>query len=275
MTCPICNDPMKPVFEALVLGRHRAVYQRCGGCGLIQPTEPHWLDEAYGSAIAATDVGLVSRNLRNADLLAPVLSLLHPADAPLLDVGGGYGLLCRLLRDRGWDCHTTDAHCTNLFARHFEPGPDFQTPTLMAFEVFEHILEPLAFVRDAIARHGARTFIFSTLTHDWEVPPRDWWYYTFETGQHVSLYRQQTLDALAARIGWHHVPLSAELHLLTANPPGRATRFLLDRRHRIVARAFRTLANLRRQGRSLMMSDYEAIKSEVVREQLAKGDPDR
>ena len=267
MNCPICQSEMRHVFDARILGRHPARYPRCPSCELIKPENPCWLDESYSNAIAETDVGLVSRNLRNRELLGPILTRLHPASGKILDVGGGYGLLCRLMRDMGWNCYTTDAYCENLFAAAYEPAGEFECPTLLAFEVFEHIEDPLSFVKEKIRDYGARTFVFSTLTHSWEIPPRDWWYYTFETGQHISLYTRRTLSRLADEIGWHYLPISNEMHVFTQFQPNHIDRLLLCRKHRVLSRAYRSFANFRLRSKSLMMADYRDTKERVVRAQ--------
>lgn len=270
MICPLCQSEMHPVFDAQVLGKHPAHYFHCPDCELIQPQAPTWLPEAYSSAIAETDVGLVSRNLRNAGLLSPILTRLHPTDGKILDLGGGYGLLCRILRDKGWDCHTIDVYCKNLFAPAFEPNQGFTCPTLLAFEVFEHIENPLSFVREQIRKYEAQTLIFSTLTHHWDVPPLDWWYYTFETGQHVSIYKQTTLSRLAAELGWNYLPLSDELHILSKATIRPIDRLLLCKKHRLISRPYRTCANYLLHPKSRMMDDYRAIKERVIRSQSGK-----
>ena len=61
MTCPICNQGMKPIFSARVLGKYSAEFEWCMSCGFFRIANPHWLEEAYSSAIAATDTGLVMR----------------------------------------------------------------------------------------------------------------------------------------------------------------------------------------------------------------------
>ncbi|MEI7909910.1 MAG: class I SAM-dependent methyltransferase [Verrucomicrobiota bacterium] len=269
MNCPICQIEMGQIFDATILGKYPATYFRCGECGLIKPRDPVWLPESYSRAIAETDVGLVSRNLRNLDLLGSVLTQLHAPGQRLLDVGGGYGLLCRLLRDKGWDCYTSDVYCENLFAGPYEPGADFHAPTLLAFEVFEHIDDPLAFVREKILQYGAQTFVFSTLTHAGEVPPQDWWYYTFETGQHISIYTRRTLQRLAGQIGWHYLALSDEMHIFTKDPPATVNRWVLCRQHRIISYLYRRYVNWTLRSKSLMQADYETSKERVRRTQAA------
>lgn len=71
--CPVCAGPMKHCFSAQVLGKYQADYEVCDQCGYLRAHDPHWLDEAYSSAIAAADTGLVMRNLAVASKLTGVL----------------------------------------------------------------------------------------------------------------------------------------------------------------------------------------------------------
>lgn len=267
MKCPLCQSAMVFVFDALILGRHHTRYFRCPECSLIKPENPYWLAESYTTAIAATDVGLVSRNSRNCELLGPILTRLQNHADKILDVGGGYGLLCRMLRDKGWDCYTMDIYCENLFAAAHEPDESFKCSTLLAFEVFEHIDDPLAFVKQKILQYEPRNFIFTTLTHHYEVPPQDWWYYTFETGQHISIYKRETLQRIAKEIGWNYLAISDEMHILTQHPTSRIDQILLARNNRIISHVYRFIANIMCCPKSRMMSDYRAIKERVVRSQ--------
>jgi hypothetical protein len=255
---------MAPIFSATILGRHRGEYFQCPACRLIQVANPHWLSEAYSSVIAATDVGLVSRNLANQKLLEPILSRLAAAEAKILDVGGGYGLLCRSLRDRGFACFTSDIYCENLFAKAFEPAAGFQAEVLLAFEVMEHIGDPLEFVAGKLAEFGAETLIFTTLTYsDDDFPDLGWWYYAFETGQHITFYHRESLQMLASKLGMEHFSLSPAMHLLTKRPLSRVDRLLLSRERPLIGALYGAWVRLRRRGKSLTWSDYVAAKGRV------------
>ena len=73
MTCPVCFGLMRPAFTAQVLAKYQADYEVCDSCGFLRVDKPHWLDEAYSSAIAAADTGLVMRNISIACKVAAVL----------------------------------------------------------------------------------------------------------------------------------------------------------------------------------------------------------
>jgi len=201
-TCPVCNGLREACFEETVLNKHRVSYGVCSNCGLLQTEEPYWLDEAYNEAIAVTDTGLVQRNLSLAAKLAAALYFILNIKGRCLDVAGGYGMLVRLMRDIGFDFYWEDKYCDNILSKGFEATElesDFDAIT--AFEVMEHVHDPIGFVKEAMERNGTKTFIFSTQLYDYGAPPNpDWWYYSFETGQHISFYTDKTLNCMAEKL---------------------------------------------------------------------------
>jgi len=170
---------------------------------LLQTEKPYWLDEAYDEAIAETDTGLVRRNLGISMRLASVLYFLFDRDGRYVDAAGGYGLLARLMRDIGFDFYWSDKHCANLLARGFDAEKaERPLAAVTAFEVIEHVHDPLTFLRDLMDQLQTRTVIFSTTLFEGAPPlPGKWWYYAHETGQHVSFYQRRTLEAIAERLG--------------------------------------------------------------------------
>jgi hypothetical protein len=217
--CPVCTTPMHAAFDATVLGTYSVTYFRCDACGLILAEHPFWLEEAYCDAISRTDTGLVQRNAVIGSRLASLILAHFDPQAAYLDLAGGYGLLVRLMRDRGFDFYWSDKYCSNLLARGFEAemaqGP---FKALTAFEVREHVPDPIAFVSDAMLEHSSDTLVFSTLLYEGKsAPPKDWWYYSFETGQHISFYQERTFREIAARLNlsFH---TSRGLHILTRCP---------------------------------------------------------
>jgi 2-polyprenyl-3-methyl-5-hydroxy-6-metoxy-1,4-benzoquinol methylase len=69
-----------------------------------------------------------------------------------LDSGGGAGVLCRMVRDHGFDTHVSDKHADPLFARAFSlPIGECRTgdfALVSAVEVLEHFEDPAGEPRD-------------------------------------------------------------------------------------------------------------------------------
>lgn len=209
---------MTKAFSAVVLRKHTVAYFHCGGCGLLRTEPPYWLDEAYGEAIARADTGILQRNIETSEKLAALVRFHMDPDAAYLDLAGGYGILVRLMRDKGFDFYWEDKFCQNLVARGFEADKcDRKFAAITAFEVLEHVFDPVAFLADAMARYGTRTIVFSTQVYGAEVPAQDWWYYTFETGQHISLFQTLTLQRLATRLNMNLSPLG-DMFVLSEAP---------------------------------------------------------
>lgn len=231
-SCAICENNSKPTFEAEILSRHRIRYYCCGQCGFLQTERPaYWLDESYADAITLQDTGLVQRNQSNARHLEPLLHHIFPRGARFVDIGGGYGMLTRLLRDRGFDCYTTDPFCEPILARGFEPVPGLQADALFAFEVMEHAVDPISLLREAFKTHSCNTIFFSTRLFEGAPPSRDWAYYGFEHGQHVSIYQTKTLEFIACMFGTKHYALPHGLHLFTDRDFFKSERLILTSKH--------------------------------------------
>jgi hypothetical protein len=219
--CPICSSKRRELFQATLLRKYEVHYFLCETCGLIQTEQPYWLNEAYSSAIADADTGLVSRNLEIARKLAGLLYFAFNPNAQFLEAAGGYGLLTRVMRDRGFDFRWHDPYCENIFARGFEWDPVNGTAkdgAVTAFEVLEHVSDPIDFIRKALAQAKTRTIIFSTLLYEGKPPrPEEWWYYSLESGQHISFFRKVTLKILADKLGLR-LYTNGSFHVLTDSP---------------------------------------------------------
>lgn len=196
---------MEHRFTTSVLCRYTAAFDLCPDCEFLQARDPVWLAEAYSSPISRLDTGLVGRNLAVASRLANVLEfgLQEQGAGHYLDYGGGYGLLTRLMRDRGFDFHWADRYAENLFAKGFEYQPAIgPCRAVTAIEVLEHSTKPVELVSEAMRTGDSNVLLASTELFD--APPPDpgaWWYYAFETGQHISFFTKNTLAALARRLG--------------------------------------------------------------------------
>lgn len=175
----------------------------CPTCGLTRTEPPYWRDEAYRETLPAADTGLVMRNIEVSAKLAGILYFCFDRKASYVDIAGGNGMLVRPIRDHEFDFYRENPYCENLLARGFAARQTIGTiAALTAFEVLEHMHDPVTFVADALRQRRTDTLIFSTQLYAGDRPPAvDWWYYSFATGQHVSFYQLRTLRAIAGRLG--------------------------------------------------------------------------
>ena len=203
MYCRLCNQKTNEIFSHKVLEKYKVKYFLCEGCGLLQIEEPYWLDEAYNEAIAVADTGLVARNINISNQLTLLLFQMFGINGRYLDIAGGTGLFTRLMRDIGFDYYWNDQYCENIHAKGFEYSKSLGScSAVTAFEVLEHLEYPESFILSALDLAQTDTFIFSTELYVNKPPfPGEWWYYAFETGQHISFYQLRTLKFIARKIG--------------------------------------------------------------------------
>ena len=202
--CRICGGATRRLFERTVLGRHDVAYFACDACAFVQSAEPFWLAEAHRSALSELDTGAVSRNLWLAPRLCTLLLLAGEARGTGVDLGGGNGLLTRLLRDAGFDFRWQDRYAENLFARGFS-AEGIEGPVALAslVEVLEHSADPVGTLREAMEAYRPRLLFTMTELFEGAPPQPDWPYYAFESGQHVSFFSRRAMRAIAGRLGLH------------------------------------------------------------------------
>lgn len=225
--CKVCGQVSTLFGETNVLGKHCVQYFRCEQCGFIQTETPYWLEEAYSSAIARQDVGIMQRNLVNCQITSAILTLLFPDAASCVDFGGGHGMFVRLMRDRGFNFFWSDMHAANDYARGFERGQETSFDFLTSFEVIEHLVDPVREI-DEMMNLSENVFVSTCLVP--KPAPRldEWWYYTPTSGQHISFYTEESLQLLARRFG-RHVLSYGSYHLFTQKPQNRLLYHLANR----------------------------------------------
>ena len=204
--------------SAKILNKYDIKYFNCGICGFIQTEEPFWLEEAYSDAINYSDIGLLKRNI---DLLNPTKAIIKfqfNKNEKFVDYGAGYGVFVRMMRDAGFDFYWSDKYCDNLFAKDFEAA-DAKTDSskyemLTAYEVFEHLEDPVKETEEMLKYSDS--IMFSTyLLPSHNPKPCEWWYYTPDHGQHISIYTKQSLKILGERFNLHLYSNGKNIHLLS------------------------------------------------------------
>lgn len=216
MPCKICQSVAAEFANAKILNKYDITYFRCSACGFIQTETPYWLDDAYSRAITHSDIGLVSRNLYTAKITQSLILTFYDANQKFLDYGGGYGLFVRMLRDRGFDFYRYDLFCENIFAQSFDAVDDGLTSyeLVTAFEVFEHLVEPLYDIKQML-KYSRNILFTTTLVPNGPPKPDEWWYYGLEHGQHTSFYTYSSLVKLSKHLGLHLYSDRNSVHLLT------------------------------------------------------------
>nr|WP_315430171.1 class I SAM-dependent methyltransferase [uncultured Albidiferax sp.] len=267
-TCLVCGEASAPLFENQILGRYPVAYFQCQSCGMVHTEHPYWLDEAYGAAISSLDVGMVGRNIFLANKAAQTIAAVFDPGARFLDYAGGYGLFVRMMRDKGFDFYRQDRYCSNIFAQHLdlkdlEPHARFELVT--AFEVFEHLVDPVAEVRQLF--DYADSVLFSTvLVPEGEPLQKDWWYLVPETGQHIVFFTARSLELLAQQLGCRFFSNQADLHLFTrrdmADPFTEKKKPLSVR---VAEKYLRWALPTDLRGKSLLAQDFEAARQRASR----------
>lgn len=249
--CPICLGARATHGRAVVRGRHEASYSRCPVCGFVSVEAPHWLDEAYATAISSRDTGLLFRTEHCKRVLECLILLAYGGDGPFLDYGGGYGLMTRSMRDRGFPFQHFDPYCENLFAQAHE-WDRRAVRLLTAFEVAEHMPDPLAGFSTMF--ESADDVLISTELVPKTAPrPGEWWYYDVESGQHVSFYTVAALERIAAAFGRHLTTNGHNLHLFSRRHLPGSVLSLSERR--AVQAAVRVGLRRRRRQATLLIQD--------------------
>lgn len=227
--CRLCGGVTTSCFVLPVLGKYRVEYHRCGQCESLQTDRPYWLAEAYTHSLSHLDTGAAQRNLHNLAACYAIAKLFRLQN--VIDVGGGDGLLCRLLRDYGINCYVEDKYAAPNYAQGFTQ-PDFAVPDLViASELFEHLADPAS---ELAPIFDARPDVLLVTTAIYGGQGSDWWYLAPESGQHVFFYSKRGLELIASRYGYRLVMsggflLFARRERLTA-PIALAARLMLKTR---------------------------------------------
>jgi hypothetical protein len=252
-TCRCCAEQSSQVFSATLLDNDVSYYD-CPACGYVQTETPYWLDKAYSSAINNCDTGIMLRNQANVGFVMATLNTLNKIQGNVIDCAGGYGILVRLLRDRGVNALWSDPFCKNLLAVGFEHTGENAT-LVTAFEAFEHFVNPMVELEKLFSI--APNLLISTELIATPAPAHDnWWYYGPDHGQHIGFFRLETLQMLAKKFNKYLVSNGQSYHLFT-------DKSLNEMRWNINVRIARRFPFLYSRGlRSKVWEDFEKMSGQ-------------
>lgn len=284
MKCKICGGKTESIFSAEILGKYNIKYFYCDCCGFLQTEEPYWINECYANIITNSDIGMLSRNLKLAEFTKVLIFSLYSNNSirdsglfsnkifirqrfkkiyksgfdfnrQFVDYGGGYGVFVRLMRDIGLDFYWHDAYCQNLFAEQFEADLTNKYKLLTAFEILEHLHQPIEEL-DKILKLSDNILFSAKLLPDKNLPqPNEWWYYGVEHGQHIAFYSKKTLEYIASKYKLHLYSASGSIHMFTKeNINLKFIKFLYKKRDYLSE-----LIDQTSKPRSLLPKDFEKI----------------
>jgi hypothetical protein len=268
ISCIVCGKSsiVGESSSQTILGSFSTRLLRCSHCFHEWFEAPNrWLLSAYTSSIANTDTGIVRRSLKIHKYLSTFLSFANVTER-ILDWGSGSGLLVRMLRDDGYDCYGLEPYTTPVLAANFTYKEDSSAladqwyRTIIAIEVVEHLENPKDFF--CIALSHTSTLIFSTELADKLKNDDDWYYYSKETGQHISFFTEQSLSCLASSNQCNYVSSNdKKMHILTRNMADLAMfKLIVGTPIGQFMYPFSRILSAIRGRSSLLMSDHLAAK---------------
>jgi len=193
--CRLCASPTQTRFHLRLLGKHEVAFSECSQCVSLQTETPYWLDEAYGDKnLSNLDTGAARRNIHNMAACYAIAKLFNLHN--VIDIGGGDGLLCRMLRDLDINCYVKDKYATPIYAQGFTEQNFEQADLVIGFEVIEHFANPLVDLED-LFRYQAKAILLSSSIYTNQ--GGDWGYICPESGQHIFFYSQAALEWIAKK----------------------------------------------------------------------------
>ena len=225
--CAVCSGSTKFLFSYEVRGEHQASLRECLNCRFTYIANPHWLDESFSSELNDLDIGSVDRCLVLADFVEVLIRSMKSSKSRFLDWGGGYGLLSRIMRDRGLDFVSHDIYTRPLFVES-SSNLIIETFELITMsEVALHLVDPVPVFTKIM--ESTDILVFTAVIAP-TVIPNDWWYLMPDTGQHVAIYHDETLQALAKKLGVQVTSDGRFFHVLHRKSLGVKSRLIIKSR---------------------------------------------
>lgn len=246
---------------AVQLSVANAELRQCTNCRFMYFLNPTWLEQAFKSRLTDPDVGALDRNLVVADFLTVLIPSLGLNDGCFVDWGAGYGILSRLMRDRGFDFGHYETFAEPIFYSPRFKDDGRKVDLVVLSEVALHFDDPVKEF-EALTKVSQRIF-FTAVVPPPDVSP-EWWYLMPATGLHVAFYSIESLSALASRLDMRLTTDGRFFHLLHREPLSFSTRLLFKSRVLSFGRArihqvISDIRRLRNKSRTLTQQDLEKI----------------
>ena len=235
--CPICTTPSNGLFHVLVQGEKKVELNSCPNCEFAFYPDQNWISHSFSDELNALDVGATDRTIIAADYLSVVLKSLKLANGRFLDYGGGYGLLSRIMRDRGFNFENHDPFTKQIFPT---SGLTSSNPleqkydAVTLIEVALHFEDPLQEFKKLLELSD--NVLFTAVLTDKKLDS-DWWYLSPETGQHIALFSRKTLEEIADKLGVHVTSDGKFFHVFHRKELTQITRMLTKKQYLIFALA--------------------------------------
>lgn len=217
--CRFCNSVLTFFSVASVFGQS-AQYDLCENCGSVQITSAPWLEKAHKGGIVETDTGAAGRSQDFARNFTAFMKNQGESKLAGIDFGGGSGLLTRILRDRGFDCKSFDPYANQFFASGFtsqERDLQLASDFMLAVECIEHLRNPIELFGEIVK--NKRYFCFTTELVSTPPPnpskENPWWYYSQESGQHITFASNQGIQSFLTRLGFSNYIRLGGIHIFT------------------------------------------------------------
>ncbi len=109
-----------------------------------------------------------------------------------------------------------DKNANNIFAKYFEYSEQ-KVDAITCFEVFEHFEDPMQEIEKLFAISS--NIFFTTRIYDKhdKLPNKNWSYYNFDVGQHISFYSEETLKYIAKHFKVELISINNCWHVFTKN----------------------------------------------------------
>lgn len=202
-------------------------YYKCSHCDFIftddfdAASEEEFRQCVYNDDYIKVDPDYINvRPKNNAKMVSEAFAR-HLGELSILDYGSGNGTLAKLLAQAG--AKQADSYDPFHTASNIRPQQKYELIT--AFEVVEHVPDPIATFRDIASLLGEKdsALLFSTLLQPDSIDAlkTSWWYIGPRNG-HISIHSSKSLSLCLAAVGLRLTSYSQGIHFAYREMPSFA-----------------------------------------------------